>query len=265
MARAQALLLAGLGIVALGLAGCGGENPSSSSTTTPPPVLPPGPGSGAPVPVTSAKNIVSSITKVTVPDDGKPEIEVYLRDENNFSLTGLQSSAISFVLARLEPPFNGKSSTWHAITRRTEAFPGDPPPVPANYVTGTGPTSQATTEKATSGVWTDHNNGVYTYKFAKSLKDDPAIPFDGTCRTASGWRSGSPRFPRTTRSIRSTPSPTHRSMTRAGKSSTTTPATSVTTASLFTVARAPTCSTARCATSRTRPTRKPATPWTSRS
>ena len=105
---------------------------------------------------------------------------MYLRDERNFSLKGLPAANISFVLARLEPAANGGSSTWHAITRRTEAFPGTPTPTPAEAVTGTGPRNQATTEPATAGTWTDQQNGVYTYKFAKSLQDDAEIPFDGS-------------------------------------------------------------------------------------
>ena len=143
-------------------------------------MFPPGPGSGAAIPITSATTIVASITRVTMQDDGKALVELYLRDENNFSLKGLPAANIRFVLARLEPAANGASSTWHAITRRTEAFPGTPAPTPADKVTGTGPTNQAYTETATAGVWTDKQNGVYTYTFAKSLQGDAEIPFDGS-------------------------------------------------------------------------------------
>jgi OmcA/MtrC family decaheme c-type cytochrome len=174
----RGLLLASLGALAIGLAGCSGDNGSGSNTTPPDPVFPPGPGSGAAIPVTSAKTIVASITRVTVPEDGKPIVEIYLRDQDNYSLKGLPAANIRFVLARLEPAANGASSTWHAITRKTEAFPGTAP-VPADKVTGTGPRNQATTETATAGVWTDKQNGVYTYTFGKSLKGDAEIPFDG--------------------------------------------------------------------------------------
>ena len=176
----QGFLLASLGAFAIGLAGCSGDNGPNDTSTPPDPVFPPGPGTGAAVPITSAKTIVASITRVTMQDDGKAVVELYLRDENNFSLKGLPAANIRFVLARLEPPVNGASSTWHAITRRTEAFPGTPAPTPANRVTGTGPTNQAYTETATSGVWTDKQNGVYTYTFAKSAKGDAEIPYDGS-------------------------------------------------------------------------------------
>jgi OmcA/MtrC family decaheme c-type cytochrome len=85
-------------------------------------------------------------------------------------------------MARLEPAVNGASSTWHAITRRTEPFPGTPAPTPADpdHLTGTGPRNQATIEAATAGAWVDQGKGVYTYKFAKSLQGDAGIPYDGS-------------------------------------------------------------------------------------
>jgi OmcA/MtrC family decaheme c-type cytochrome len=182
ISRAQQFLLAGLGAIALGLAGCSGSTGSSDPVVPPDPVFPPGPGSGAPIPITSAKSIVASITRVTVGDDGRPVVELFLRDPDFYSLTGLPAGNIYFVLARLEPAVNATSSTWHAITRRTEAFPGSPAPTPSDpeHLTGTGPKNQATTEPATAGTWTENGKGVYTYKFAKSLKGDAGIPYDGS-------------------------------------------------------------------------------------
>ncbi len=174
------LLLAGLGACAIGLAGCSGDNGPDDTSTPPDPVFPPGPGTGAAIPITSATTIVASITRVTMQDDGKAAVEIYLHDENNFALQGLPAANIRFVLARLEPAVNGASSTWHAITRKTEAFPGTPAPTPADRVTGSGPKNQATTETATAGVWTDKQNGIYTYTFAKSLQGDVEIPYDGS-------------------------------------------------------------------------------------
>jgi OmcA/MtrC family decaheme c-type cytochrome len=194
---AHGLLIASLGLAAFALGGCSGDNESAIPPTPPDGEFPPQPGTGANVPITTATQIVASVQRVTVPEDGKPVVEVYLKDQNNFSLTGLPAANIRFVLARLEPAQNGESSTWHAITRRTEAFPGTPPPVPAEAVTGTGPTSQGYTETATTGVFTEVGNGVYTYKFAQGLKDDPAIPFDGSMphRVGLEIRIGSPTVP----------------------------------------------------------------------
>lgn len=194
---ARALLLTGLGALALGLGGCSGDNETVAQPEPPTGEFPPQPGTGANVPVTTAKTIVASIQRVTVPDDGKPVVEVYLKDDQNYSLTGLPAGNIRFVLARLEPAVNGKSSTWHALTRRVDPFPGTPAPVPAEAVTGTGPASQATAETATSGVWTEKGNGVYTYKFLKSLTGDAAVPFDGSMphRVGLEIRIGSPTVP----------------------------------------------------------------------
>jgi OmcA/MtrC family decaheme c-type cytochrome len=170
-----------LACAAMALAACSGEDAKSGAEGPTGPVGPPGqPPAGGGVPVSSAKSINASIVSASVPDDGKPVIEVRLVNESGQPLSGLAAANISFVLARLEPGVNGKSSTWRAITRRTEAFPGSPAPVPASAVTGTGPTNQATTEPATRGKWVESTagNGVYTYTFAQSLQGISDIPYD---------------------------------------------------------------------------------------
>ncbi len=169
-----------LACAALGVAACSGDRgnagPDGPSGPGGPPGVPPGVG----VPVGTANIITSSIVSATVPDDGKPVIEVRLVNELNQPLVGLPAGSIRFVLARLEPGVNGKSSTWHAITRRTETFPGTPAPTPADRVTGTGPTNQGYTETATAGTWVEGSlgNGVYTYTFAQSLSGIADIPYD---------------------------------------------------------------------------------------
>jgi OmcA/MtrC family decaheme c-type cytochrome len=181
ISRAQGFLLASLGVIAFALAGCSGDSGNGKNPPGPEgPTGPPGPGTGAAIPVTAADSIVASVQKVTVPEDGRPEVELYLRDEENFSLKYLQASNVSFVLARLEPGVNGASNTWRALTRRTEAFPGSPPPTPADRVTGTGPVNQGYVERATAGTWVDKQNGQYTYKFSKNIKADPEVPFDAS-------------------------------------------------------------------------------------
>ncbi|HET9695094.1 MAG TPA: OmcA/MtrC family decaheme c-type cytochrome, partial [Steroidobacteraceae bacterium] len=196
IALVHTVLLASVGLFGLGLAGCSGDEGKQAQPPTSGGEFPPQPGTGAPIPVTSASEIVASIQRVTVPEDGQPEVEVYLKDDRNFSLTGLPAANIRFVLARLEPAQNGGSSTWHAITRRVEDLGDTAALEPADAVTGTGPASQGYTETATSGVWTEVGNGVYTYKFAQSL-NDPAIPYDGSLphRVGLEIRLGSPPVP----------------------------------------------------------------------
>ena len=165
---------------ALGLAACTGESGKTGDPGSEGPPGPPAqPGSGT-NPIGSAKVINAAITNVTVPEDGQPVVEVRLTNESGTPLGGLPAGNIRFVLARLEPGLMGKSSTWHAVTRKTEAFPGSPAPTPAANVTGTGPTNQATTETASTGTWTPSstNNGVYTYRFKQSLKGISDIPYD---------------------------------------------------------------------------------------
>jgi len=166
--------------VALGLAACTGDSGKSGNEGPPGPSGPPAQPPTGTNPIASAKVINASITNVTVPDDGRPVVEVRLTNESGTPLGGLPAGNIRFVLARLEPGLLGKSSTWHAVTRLTEAFPGSPAPKPANRVTGTGPKNQATAEKATDGTWTEGSlkNGVYTYRFKQSLKGISDIPYD---------------------------------------------------------------------------------------
>lgn len=172
------LVLAACAVV--GLAACSGGSGKSGGQGTSGPPGPPGQPPPGTNPVASAKVINASITNVTVPDDGRPVVEVRLTNESGTPLGGLPAGNIRFVLARLEPGLLGKSSTWHAITRKTEAFPGTPAPTPAEFVTGTKAVNQATTETATAGTWTEGaaRNGVYTYKFKQGLKDVADIPYD---------------------------------------------------------------------------------------
>ena len=124
---------------------------------------------------------------MTVPDDGKPVVEVRLTNESGTPLSGLPAGNIRFVMARLEPGLLGKSSSWHAITRKTEAFPGTPAPTPADRVTGTGPKNQATTETATAGVWTEASRKRRLHvQVCAEPEGHSEIPYDGTSRTASG-------------------------------------------------------------------------------
>ena len=72
-------------------------------------------------------------------DDGKPVVELFLRDADNFSLNCRRQHSLRPGTA--QPAANGASSTWHAITRRTEAF-GTParPTVSSAHEADTRPT-----------------------------------------------------------------------------------------------------------------------------
>jgi OmcA/MtrC family decaheme c-type cytochrome len=169
----------GVAAAAIGLAACTGGSGDTGPQGPPGPDGPPGGGTPA-APISTANEIIARINRVTILDDGRPFVEVYLQDERGRPLTGLPAGNIRFVLARLEPAVNGKSSTWHAITRKTEAFPGSPAPTPIDKVTGTGPVNQATTEIATAGTWVDKQSGIFEYTFAKNVKTDAEIPYDAS-------------------------------------------------------------------------------------
>jgi len=155
--------------------GSGGAGQSGSAATTGQT-----PASGGSL--GSTKLINASVRQVTMSADGRPVVQVWLADETGRALTGVPASSVAFVLARLEPAVNWTPSTWHAITRRTEAFPGTPAPSPADKVTGTGPVNQGYTEPATAGQWVESSqqNGSYTYTFAQSLKGVSDIPYNGS-------------------------------------------------------------------------------------
>ena len=190
ISRVQGFLLAGLGALAIGLAGCSGDEGPSSPTTPPPdPVFPPGPGSGVAIPITTAKSIVGSITRVTVAEDGKPVVEIYLRDEQNFSLKGLPAANVSFVLARLEPGTNGASSTWHAITRKTEAFPERRRPRP-QAVTGTGPATRPRPRRRRPAPGRTSRTASTRTSSRRACRATPRSRSTARCRTASASKSG---------------------------------------------------------------------------
>jgi hypothetical protein len=73
--------------VALGLAACT-DNGKSGTAGPPGPSGPPGQPPAGSNPVGTAKVIHTSITNVTIPDDGKPVVEVRLTAENSIPLSG---------------------------------------------------------------------------------------------------------------------------------------------------------------------------------
>jgi OmcA/MtrC family decaheme c-type cytochrome len=176
---ASARRFALLGAAALLLAACtgGSDNPGSEGPTGP--EGPPG-GGVPPGAVASATSLAVRINRAVVGEDGRPVVDVFIADQTGRPVTGLPAGNIRFVAARLEPPANGRSSTWHAITRRVEAFPGSPAPTPADRVTGDGPTNQGYTETGSSGTWVDNRDGTYRYTFARNVKNDAGIPYDAS-------------------------------------------------------------------------------------
>ena len=174
-----AYLVAALGVLAL-LQGCEGDQGEAGGMGPAGPPGPPGPpGSGATVGIENAQAIAGVITGVTVPGSGQPVVQFALADELQRPVRGLLASQISFVVARLAPGQNGRSSEWRAYIYRTEN-PGPAGP-------GTQPVTQATTEAATTGQFVDNGDGTYQYTFAKNITNDATVPYDATLTHRVGY------------------------------------------------------------------------------
>ncbi len=189
--RSRVPLIAMLALAAIGMAGCTGDDgsdgaagPAGPAGPTGPtgPAGPPGtpgtPGTGGTtptVPITSTTYVAinPTITSVTIPATGKPVIEFKLQDELNQPLSGLVPANVRFVIARLKPGENGKSSAWQAYTRRIEQPGVGPWP-------GTAPTNQSYTETATSGTLVDHADGTYTYTMGVNVTTQADLPYDAS-------------------------------------------------------------------------------------
>jgi OmcA/MtrC family decaheme c-type cytochrome len=165
------------GAAALLLAACTGGSDNTGPAGPTGPEGPPG-GGVPPGAVASATSLSVRINRAVVGQDGRPVVDVFIADQAGRPVTGLPAGNIRFVVARLEPAANGKSSTWHAITRRLEAFPGAPAPTPGDRVTGDAPTNQGYTETGSAGAWLDNRDGTYRYTFARNVKTDAEIIYD---------------------------------------------------------------------------------------
>ncbi len=146
---------AGVALTAIGLGACTGGSGNDGSEGPSGPVGPPGGGTPA-APVASAQEITARINRVTILEDGRPFVEVYLLDERDRPLTGLPAGNIRFVLARLEPAVNGKSSTWHALTRRTRGVPRFAGTDAGRQGHGHRPDQPGLHRDRTSGTWVDN-------------------------------------------------------------------------------------------------------------
>lgn len=153
----------------LGLAACSGSSGQPGPSGAPGPAGPPaaGPAAGH---VSGATRIVPLITSVTIAS--RPTVSFRLADENGSLRQGLAPSQIRFTIAQLAPRTGGKSSEWRSYLTRTEN--------PVAGFPGTATTSQATSETATAGTFTDRGDGTYTYQFAVDVATVPGVTYDAT-------------------------------------------------------------------------------------
>lgn len=144
------------------LSGCDGSDGAAG---------PPGPpGPGAVTPIGSAAGLTAEITEASIASP--PLLHFTLRDESNRPVTGLPANAVSFVLARLTPAANGDASAWQSYINVVEA--------PGGVGPGTEPRTQAATESGSSGQFTDHGDGSYSYRFATDVTAVPGVAYEPT-------------------------------------------------------------------------------------
>ena len=165
-------------LMAVGMAGCAGSDGQRGlpgSDGSPGPVGPPGPsgppGANPGVPdVANADVILPTITSVTV--SSPPVVSFHLADSEGLPLQGLKADQIRFAIAKLTPGTAGASSEWQSYIFREVA------PVPG--FDGTETVTQANTETATAGVFTDNGDGTYTYQFSFDITAVDGVPYDAT-------------------------------------------------------------------------------------
>ncbi len=129
------------------LIGCEGDRGATG------PAGPPGPP--APDPITVSENpdaLFASINSVTI--DTNVAVDFSIHDEHGLPFVDLTGAR--FTLVKLIPAENGNSSYWQSYVNRTEEADGIGP--------GTTDTIQATTDS--SGTFTNHGDGNYSYQFS---------------------------------------------------------------------------------------------------
>jgi OmcA/MtrC family decaheme c-type cytochrome len=168
-------------LAALLVAGCGGGGGSGSAAAT----STAGTGSGAAsagsgagsgganpgpqnVPYADAEELVPFIRSVTIPADGRPDVEFQLADGNGVAITDLSANDIRLTVAKAGfTPVGNLTAQWQSYIDQIEM---------PNVGIGTEPRLQATNETGTAGTFTNNADGTYQYRFAASVTDiDPVI------------------------------------------------------------------------------------------
>ncbi|MBE0619598.1 MAG: OmcA/MtrC family decaheme c-type cytochrome [Burkholderiales bacterium] len=170
---------AAAGLLALGLAGCGGSS-SSDTTTTPPPATGGGTPATAAAAITAAAAVAANDTGTTptaafavVQDAGIAPVTVNSPPKVNFTVISdgavkkdLTLSNVAFIIARLDKGTSGTPDQWVSYTTRTEtATAGVGPGGTPALATAT----QATTDTEAEGSLVYNDAGYYTYTFSTDI------------------------------------------------------------------------------------------------
>lgn len=145
-------LFLGIGITALMLSGCG----SSGSDGAPGAQGPAGPPGPSGVPLT---DLNLAITSASI--NSKPVVNFTATDQDGFAYTRLTPSNLYFTVAKLTGATLAGPSKWqnYISTVQNASAPAAPKPFP-QAVQGT---------RENNGTLVNHNDGTYTYTFAKDI------------------------------------------------------------------------------------------------
>jgi OmcA/MtrC family decaheme c-type cytochrome len=156
-----------IALIAGTLSACGGDSDSTTTPTPPPSTggsvdLTAGDTSGNP---NAAFTAISGTSLVTV--NSPPKVRFTVID-NGAVKTGLTTSNVSFIIAKLEPGVSGNPDQFHSYTYRLQTGTTGPSGTPV-----LAEAMQATTDPKTSPsqLQFDSATGIYTYTFSTDITD----------------------------------------------------------------------------------------------
>lgn len=156
-------------LVACGGGGGGGDRAAGVDPGPPPPggsVPPPEPEIPAPNPAPYAEvnPLFASISRVTLPEDGRAVVEFQITDKNNTGIIDLTADNVRFIITKLRGSDLGNlTGTWQSYINRIEQA--------GSVGDGTEARLQATAES--DGEFTNNLDGTYVYRFATDIYNLP--------------------------------------------------------------------------------------------
>ncbi|MDP1900290.1 MAG: OmcA/MtrC family decaheme c-type cytochrome [Rubrivivax sp.] len=158
------------GLLALGLAACGGGDPAQSTPAAAVDVTVTGISTGT-AGLSAATALKITVTKVTVA--GRPSVDFTVTNQADQGMTGLVTTDLRFNVAKLVPGAGGGPADWQ------------------NYINrGIDGAVQGAQERAGAGfpfgTLVSHGGGSYTYTFATDITNASAGACPAPCTDAAG-------------------------------------------------------------------------------
>jgi OmcA/MtrC family decaheme c-type cytochrome len=158
------ILTATIGLFAIALAGCSGDDGAAGA-----------PGAPAAVPPTSATTLNMTITGVKI--SSPPVVDFKVTNEIGVGVAGLTLNDLRFTIAKLVPGSNGNPSAWQNYINTASSG------LAAGYVRGN---REGGTTGTLIGTLVDKGDGTYNYTFKTDITDvtktcpvSPCIDADG--------------------------------------------------------------------------------------